>query len=170
MLELFCPDLYLNSIFELTPDILLRRNIKGLIMDLDNTLVAWNEQKVDETLQSWFAVLKKNNISICIVSNNSKDRVTSFADIIGIPAVPKAVKPRKKAFLKGIKIIGTDIKETAVVGDQIFTDIFGGNRLGLFTILVMPISSKEFIWTRFMRCLEKKVLKHLVKKGCLKMP
>ncbi|HHW74588.1 MAG TPA: HAD hydrolase-like protein, partial [Firmicutes bacterium] len=79
-----------------------------------------------------------------------------------------AVKPRRRAFRKALQILDLTASETAVVGDQIFTDVLGGNRLGLYTILVTPINDKEFIWTRMIRCLERFVLKRLQRQGRLK--
>jgi hypothetical protein len=107
---------------------------------------------------------------MCIVSNNKKNRVKSFANELSIPFIHKAVKPRKKAFLKGIKLLGTEIFNTAVIGDQILTDILGGNRLGFYTVLVIPMSSKELWWTRLMRKVERVIINMLIKKGLLKKP
>lgn len=170
MLNLLCPDLYINSIFDIKPEFLKAKGIKGVIVDLDNTLVPWNEVSINKALGEWFQKFKDVGIRLCIVSNNKKDRVTTFGEKIGIPAIHKARKPRKKSFLKGMRILKTKPCNTAVIGDQVFTDILGGNRLGLFTILVIPISKKEFLWTRLMRSIEKAVLNFLIKKGHLTPP
>jgi HAD superfamily phosphatase (TIGR01668 family) len=170
LLEWFCPDIFIKDIHQLTPEFLKNFGIKGIIIDLDNTLVAWNQKKVDEKLLNWFKVMKSNGIKLCIVSNNKQDRVVAFAESVGIPAVYKAVKPRRRAFKKGLSILNTGVNDTAVVGDQIFTDIYGARRLGLFTILVKPISQKEFWWTRLVRNLERRVIQSMVYKGILKPP
>lgn len=170
MLKLFCPDMYIQSIYFLKPEDLANRGIKGIIVDLDNTLVPWNVEEPDNKLISWFKGFDKRGIKMCIVSNNKKNRVKSFANELSIPFIHKAVKPQKKAFLKGIKLLGTEISNTAVIGDQILTDILGGNRLGFYTVLVIPVSSKELWWTRLMRKVERVIINILIKKGLLKKP
>jgi|Deesub1362A_J573_1020465.scaffolds.fasta_scaffold17544_2 hypothetical protein len=170
MFNWLCPDLYLNSIFEIKPEFLRQKGIRGVIVDLDNTLVPWNEARVNKDISEWFQGFKDLGIKLCIVSNNKKHRVLTFGEKIGIPTIYKAKKPRKKSFLKGMQILKTKPSNTAVIGDQIFTDILGGNRLGLYTILVIPISKKEFLWTRLMRSIEKAVLNFLIKKGHLTPP
>lgn len=170
MLKLLCPDLYINSVFDLEPGFLKQKGIKGVILDLDNTLVPWNNNDINKALGEWFKSFEDYGIRMCIVSNNKKRRVSTFGEKIGLPAIHKARKPRKKSFIKGMKILKTNPSNTAVIGDQIFTDILGGNRLGLYTILVIPISSKEFIWTKVMRSIEKTVLFYMIKRGHVTPP
>ncbi|UMZ73992.1 YqeG family HAD IIIA-type phosphatase [Natranaerofaba carboxydovora] len=155
------PDLYLNSIYDIDFEKLKKNGIKGLITDLDNTLVAWNEEEISKKLGYWFEEVKKHNINICVVSNNSSSRVYNFARNFDIPAIPKAKKPRRKAFRKALEILKLSPSQAAVVGDQMFTDVLGGNRVGLFTILIRPIDEKEFIGTRFVRKIERQFLKNL---------
>lgn len=167
MLKLFCPDLYIKDIYSLDLNILLEKNIKGLLLDLDNTLMPWDSYFVDAKLQDWINSCLEHGISLCMISNNRSSRIKRCAANLGIPAVMKAIKPRKKAFRKGLEILGTHSDQTAIIGDQIFTDIFGANRMGLFTILVKPISENEFIWTKIMRFLERILLKKMEKKNLL---
>ena len=105
---------------------------------------------------------------MCLVSNNKKDRVSNFGRILGVPALSKARKPRRRAFREAMRIMNTRPETTAVIGDQIFTDVLGGNRLGLYTILVVPLSKQEFIGTRCMRHLERVVLKILARRNLLR--
>ncbi len=170
MLKLFCPNMYVSSIYSIHPEDLVNKNIKGIIIDLDNTLVPWDEKEPNENLMDWFESIFDKGIKFCMVSNNREHRVKLFADSLSIPYIFDAVKPRKKAFLRGIKILGTNPSNTAVIGDQILTDILGGNRMGAFTILVKPMSSQEFWWTRLMRKIEKNIISILIKKGLLEKP
>lgn len=158
MQKLLIPDQHLDSIFELDIDYLQSLGIKGMITDLDNTLVPWNDRNISPRLAEWFALLKNKGFKLFIISNNSRDSGGQLARDLDIPAIFYAVKPRKKAFQKALENMELSPGEVAVIGDQVFTDVLGGNRLGLHTILVTPISEKEFIWTRLMRMMERLIL------------
>ena len=160
-MDLLYPHQHLNSIYELNAADLHARGIRGIIADMDNTLVPWNDRAVYPRLASWLARLKEKGFRLCIVSNNSRERGGQLALDLDIPAIWYAIKPRRRAFRKALQMMELTPQETAVIGDQIFTDVLGGNRLGLYTILVTPITDKEFIWTRLMRKLERYVLKRL---------
>lgn len=164
MFKLLRPNLYVSHLEDIPLDKLSEKGIRGLIIDLDNTVTEWNSSFVHEKVLHWFKQLPKYNLKSCLVSNNSHERVEQVATQLGIPFIPKAGKPRRKAFRKAMEILGIEPEATAVIGDQIFTDVLGGNRLNLVTILVVPLTKKEFIGTRFMRQLEKLVLASIVKK------
>ncbi|BCV25140.1 YqeG family HAD IIIA-type phosphatase [Gelria sp. Kuro-4] len=169
-LRLFCPHLYLASVQALPLADLKRHGLRGLVFDLDNTLLNWNVCDVSPQTKSLFDRLKAEGFRSCLVSNNKKDRVEVVARVLDVPAISKAGKPRSRAFRQAMAVLGTSAAETAVVGDQLFTDILGGNRLGLFTILVVPLSRREFVGTRLMRCLERSVLRLLAQRGLLQNP
>lgn len=160
-MELLYPRKHLDSIFDLNTAELRSRGIRGIIADMDNTLVPWNDRSVYPRLAAWFARLKKEGFRLCIVSNNTRERGGRLALDLGIPAIWYAVKPRRRAFRRALELMDLTAPETAVLGDQIFTDVLGGNRLGLYTILVRPLSDREFFWTRFVRKLERLVLERL---------
>jgi len=162
--RLLAPSLCLSSIFQIDLEGLRRQGIRGLILDLDNTLVAWGGDP-EEKLFAWLREVRESGLVACIVSNNDRARVKGFSDLASIPAIPRARKPRRRAFRAAMEVMGTAPAETAVVGDQIFTDILGGNRLGLYTILVTPVARREFIGTRLVRLLEKVVLIGLRKRA-----
>lgn len=159
MRNLLTPNLHLNNIFEIDADHLKSLGIKGIITDMDNTLVPWSDRTVYPRLAEWFANLKGKGFKVFIVSNNSKDRGGQLARELDIPAIWYAIKPRRRAFRKALEQMRLSPEEVAVVGDQIFTDVLGGNRLGLYTIHVTPISEKEFISTKLMRMLERFILR-----------
>lgn len=161
MLEIFRPDLYLDSIHEVDWDKLRRRGIKALILDLDNTLVAWRESEINEELRAWADTMTRGGFRACLVSNNFSGRVGRIADELGIPHLSKAGKPRRGAFRRAMELMGSGPSETAVLGDQVFTDVLGGNRMGLFTILVVPVSRHEFFATKLVRVVERWVLRGL---------
>lgn len=153
------PDLYLNTVYELDTAALKVKGIRAIIVDIDNTLVSWDTRLPDEKVTGLVSRLAAEGFKICILSNNTRKRVEEFNKGLSLPAIYKALKPSKAAFKRAMKLMDSDAGTTAVIGDQLFTDILGGNRLGLFTVLVSPISDKEFIWTRLVRMLEKFVLK-----------
>lgn len=163
MLEIFRPEEYYPSIFEIDLGGLKKKGIKGLIVDLDNTLLPRYEEKVPLRLLSWLKELNSQGFKAVIVSNNWSGRVTAIAAKLNLPLVAPAVKPRRGAFKRGMKVLGTAVSETAVIGDQLFTDVFGGKRCGLYTILVKPASPKEMFHTRVLRYFEKIILRRLQK-------
>ncbi|MDR5658115.1 YqeG family HAD IIIA-type phosphatase [Serpentinicella sp. ANB-PHB4] len=162
-MKLLTPHMYAESIFDINLEKLKEKNIKGLIIDIDNTLVAWDIKYANEKTTKWLQSLQKEGFKVCLVSNNTENRVVTFNEALKLPAIHRANKPRRKAFKKALKILETDIDTTAIIGDQIFTDILGGNRMGLFTVLVVPIVSKEFWWTNFVRKIERHVLRVVLK-------
>lgn len=156
MFELFSPGYQVDSIDSIKIEMLKQEGIRGLMIDLDNTMTPWNDVEVGPKVADWFKRLREAGIRACILSNNKKrQRVAIVAEKLGIPFVFRASKPRQRAFQAGMGILGTGLKDTAVIGDQLFTDILGGNRMRLLTILVLPISEREWIGTRFMRQLER---------------
>ncbi|WP_027365582.1 YqeG family HAD IIIA-type phosphatase [Desulfotruncus alcoholivorax] len=162
MLRILYPHMYVPSILDVDPLELKKRGIKALLMDLDNTIVPRDREEFSQEVVMWLKRLREHGLKLCVVSNNGTARVNKLVAPFNIPYVVRAVKPMRQAFTKGMDILGVKHSETAVVGDQIFTDILGGNRLGLFTILVVPMSGREFWATNLInRRLEKLVLKKI---------
>ncbi len=155
MFESLLPDLYLASLTDLDLLQLRKEGKRGLIIDLDNTLVNWGETELTSEIKEWMKKARELDFAICIVSNGSRRRVDIVAKDLDIPAIPLATKPRRRAFRKARELIGTSKAETVVIGDQLFTDVLGGKRLGLYTVLVSPSSKREFVTTKIMRLLER---------------
>ncbi len=158
---------YRRSIFEIDLAKLKQMGKRAIMLDLDNTLVRWNDPDPTPGLLTWLDEVKAKGFVTCIVSNNSGPRVKEFAEKVGIPFIPKAAKPRRKGFREAMEMLGVTPEETVVVGDQVFTDVLGGNRSGAHTILVVPIDPREFIGTRMIRHVERRVLRYLNRKGLL---
>lgn len=169
MLRKFYPKAYISSLAEVGPEFFINKGIKGLILDLDNTIIPWKAWVLEPSMTDLLKQFREAGLSLCVVSNALNQRVESLLKPLGIPGIGRAVKPRRRPFKNALKILGTEAKETAVVGDQIFTDIFGGNRLGLYTVLVVPISKKEFFGTRIVRLIEKRLLNRLSEKGIIEI-
>jgi HAD superfamily phosphatase (TIGR01668 family) len=158
VLDRFFPDVALNSFEDITPGFLKKKGIKALLLDIDNTLVPYATRIPEERTHKWFKVMKDNGIKICIMSNAREKRVKLFAEGLEFTAVHNARKPGRASFRRVLQQLGLKAKEVAMVGDQIFTDIWGGKRSGLYTILVKPIDKKENIFIRAKRLLEIPVL------------
>ena len=167
MLKYFLPDQHVKSIFDITPESLIEKGVKGIITDLDNTLVEWDRPSATPKLIEWFENMKKHNILVTIVSNNNEERVKSFSDPLVTPYIYRARKPMTIAFNRAVKEMGLKKEETVVIGDQLMTDVFGGNRGGFHTILVIPVAQTDGVATRFNRAIERRLLNIFRKQGKL---
>lgn len=170
MIRKLYPNAYSASIFELMPEYFQNLGIKGVIFDLDNTITPWHSKELEDKSIHLIERFLESGLRVCILSNALSKRVERMLLPLGVPGIAKARKPSRRAFQRAMEILGTTIEETAVVGDQVFTDIYGGNRMGLHTILVRPMSKKEFIGTKFVRYFERRLLINLNKKGLLRAP
>jgi HAD superfamily phosphatase (TIGR01668 family) len=163
MIELLYPRIYVDSLLDIPLKRLRERNIKAFILDLDNTITEWNSNELRSEIIEWFRLIKDEGFKACILSNNAEQRIEKVAVRLGIPFIHRAAKPRRHSFFSAVKLLEVSNHEVAVVGDQIFTDVLGGNRAGLFTILVKPLARREFFGTKINRTLELFVLRHLLK-------
>ena len=157
MMEKFYPDEYLDSTYEIDFDELYAQGYRGVIFDIDNTLVR-HGAPADERACALFAHLKELGFKCCFISNNQYERVASFNDVIGEHFIENAHKPSVKNYIRAMELLGTDRSNTIFIGDQLFTDIYGAKRAGIRNILVKPIDSKEEIQIVLKRYLEKIVL------------
>ncbi|MFE1243828.1 YqeG family HAD IIIA-type phosphatase [Fictibacillus sp. NPDC058756] len=167
MLKHFLPDQHVQNILDITPEMLVERGVKGIITDLDNTLVEWDRPEATPELIKWFTSIKEKGILITIVSNNTQQRVKSFSEPVGIPFIYSARKPMTKAFKRALKDMKLKNQQVVVIGDQLLTDVLGGNRIGLHTILVVPVASSDGFWTRFNRKIERIILSWMKRKGMI---
>lgn len=159
MLTRFFPEKYLASIFELNMDELIEEGIRGIIFDIDNTLVPYDVVEPDEKIIAFFEEIKSKGLQITLASNNTEDRVVKFNERLRVFAVHKSKKPRTKGLKKAMQLMNLSAEEVVMVGDQVFTDVFGGNRAKVKTILVNPVSEKDEWITKIKRGLEQKILK-----------
>jgi len=166
--KLLCPQIIVKTLYDIDINTLEQQGIRGIIFDLDNTIIPWDSPNMSPGIIQWLNNLLARGFNICLVSNNMGKRVQTIAGIFGIPFVSRAYKPAKTGFRQAIAAMELTNSQVAVVGDQLFTDILGGNRLGLYTIWVAPISGKEFIGTKITRRLEKLAVRILRAKGLMK--
>lgn len=159
MSSLLLPNEYVTSIYHIDLQRLWDDGMRALVTDLDNTLVAWGVPDAPKRLVSWLRHAQSLGFAVCLLSNNHELRVATFARPLGIPAIANARKPRHSAYDKALALVGSDVHSTVMIGDQLFTDILGGNRMGLYTVLVVPVPGREHGGTRLIRFVERRVLK-----------
>lgn len=151
------PDGHFEKVEEITIKYLQDNKIKALILDVDNTLIDY-QKHLEKSVIQWAKNLKEQGIKLYILSNtNQKEKVEKVAKALEIPYRNLAKKPFKTGFLKVQKELKEKAENIAVVGDQIFTDIIGGNRCRMFTILVEPINPKDFWYTAWKRPIENRI-------------
>lgn len=159
MVRKLLPDYCVDNVRILDEKFYKSHGIEAIVFDIDNTLVAHTEMQPPEDVLNYFEFLKNIGIKYSIVSNNSMERVTSFCKDLGIPYYYKALKPRKKYLKKVLHDLGADANKSLLVGDQLFTDILGGNRMGMMSVLVTAVGEDETGFVSFKRRFEKRILK-----------
>ncbi|MDE6665657.1 MAG: YqeG family HAD IIIA-type phosphatase [Ruminococcus sp.] len=147
-----------RKVTDITPEFLKKLGIKGLILDVDNTLTTHDNPEPAENVPEWVDSMKKNNIKLIIVSNNHPPRVKPFADILGIDFLCEGKKPLSKGFKEAVKKINLPKKNIAAVGDQIFTDVLGANLYGIKMLYTVPIEHEKTTFFKIKRTLEKPFL------------
>lgn len=157
ILKQFYPKEWLDSTYDIPWDDWYEKGIRGVIFDIDNTLVP-HGAPADERALQLFQKFHEMGMKTCLMSNNKEPRVASFAAQVDSPYIYKAGKPGVKNYYRAMKIMGTKKKQTLFVGDQLFTDVYGANRAGIYGILVKPIHPKEEIQIVLKRYLERIVL------------
>ena len=157
MFKKLYPTKYLDSSYSIDYEQLYRSGIRGLIYDIDNTLVEHGMPATERAIKL-FERLRGIGFDTCLISNNKEPRVKPFADAVGSKYVYDAHKPSRKNYIRAMELMGTDTGNTYFIGDQIFTDVYGANRAGIPSILVKPIHPKEEIQIVLKRKLEKILL------------
>ncbi len=143
------------------------KGYKGVVFDIDNTLVPHNAE-VDDTAKDFIRKLKQMGFEVCLLSNNNEERVSVFASKLDVKFIHKAWKPSRKGYVRAMDVLGTDIENTLFVGDQIFTDVWGANRTGIYSLLVRPLNPKEEIQIVLKRIPEKYIIRRFQKRQNVK--
>lgn len=152
------PDMYCKNVQSIEIDSLKEKNIKGIAIDVDNTLIDY-KQVLSEEVKNWIKKVKENGFKICILSNsNNKNKVQKVASALDLQYIMVAKKPFKFGFKKACKLLDLLPENIAVIGDQVFTDVIGANNMGMFSVYVEPINKKEYWYTKWKRPLESLIL------------
>ena len=155
------PKIKLEKVTDISIDILNKYGVKALILDVDNTLSTHHGQVLTDGLPEWLETMRKNGIKMTVLSNSNSKRLTPFAKKIGLDFISLGLKPLPFGYLRALKRLGTGKKETAIVGDQLFTDVVGGNFVGVTTVLLTPIKPETSLRFRCKRRVERFVMKKL---------
>ena len=159
------PSLYLDSVKNINPMLLKKNNIKGLILDVDNTLIDYYRNLVDGA-EKWCEELKNEGIKCIILSNSNKKRkIEEVAEKLNIDYIMFAKKPLKSGFKRALSKLELKPEEVAVVGDQLFTDVIGAKRMNMFSILVKQVGEKDIFITKLKRPIENAIIKKYLEKG-----
>ena len=153
------PEYRFERFNDVTVDFLLSIGVKGVLLDIDNTMEPYEHPVPGDHVVAWLDSLHSAGIKTAIISNNEWERVNLFNEQLGLPAYAKAGKPFKKNLLRAMNDIETDREHTIFIGDQILTDVWAAHNAGIRAILVPPINDKKDLFTRFKRLLEKTILK-----------
>lgn len=165
----FYPDAYQKSIYTINYDKLKEIGIKCLLFDLDNTCVPYVDKVPTKKLKKHFNKLEEQGFKVIIFSNSPKERLKPFKRELNVDCCSKAGKPRKKKFIKIMKTYNYDLSEVAIIGDQLMTDIYGGNKVGIMTILVNPMSNVDMPFTKIYRFMEQRKIRKMTKEGIFKV-
>lgn len=157
-MKYFEPDYKFSSMENLNMELLKKDGVEAVILDIDNTLVEPHTPVADERAKKFVARLKENGFKICIVSNNIPERAGKFADSLELDWVCDGNKPARKPFLIALDKLKTPATNVAVIGDQVFTDVWGAKRMKMKSVLLTPICDKEGKFVKFKRKLEKIVI------------
>jgi uncharacterized protein len=152
------PDVIVDSVCDVTPQLLRELGVEGVLVDLDDTLVASNAPLPTAEVEAWLQELVRSGVRVAILSNGERARVRSLADRLGVRAFALVGKPFWFAFRRGLAALGTPRRATAMVGDQLFTDVLGANCAGIVSILVRPLTPGKLLHTRAARRLERLIL------------
>ena len=161
-MSLFTPDMYYPNIYKIPYLKLKKSGIRCLLFDLDNTCVGYHEKLPNEELKKLFKKLENLEFQVVIFSNSTKKRLKPFLEL-GVVCHSSSRKPFKKSFLKIMRECCCKGDEVLIIGDQLFTDILGGNRVGIRTCLVDPLTKDDLIFTKFFRMIERIIFKKMKK-------
>ena len=164
-INLIIPNCYVKDIYSIDYKGLYEKGYRNIVFDIDNTILPVNDIMVTQELVTLFKELSENKFKLCIVSNNKLERVLPVATELDVLYLHEAKKPNREAFDKALSILGSNIEDTVMVGDQMLTDIKGANEYGLYSILVDPVANKYDIKTGTSRVLQNVMVRKLEKKN-----
>ena len=158
------PNLYIENITKINKEIIVKYKIKAMLLDVDNTILNYDGKMIDG-LEQWAEATKNMGVKLCILSNSNKEeKVKKVANLLNIPYIFFAKKPLKKGYKKAQKLLNIEAKHIAMVGDQIFTDVIGANRVKMISILTKPLEEKDIWVTKLKRPFEEFVVKRYLKR------
>jgi uncharacterized protein len=168
ILESFCPNEYVESLADVEIEELMARGIDSVLLDLDNTILPWKLCDIPEESARWVSMAREKGLKMCIASNtHNPRRLRRLAEELGLPCLHRILKPRRRGLSAALRSIGSEASKTAMIGDQVFTDVVGGRRMGMYTILVKPMARREFVGTKLSRIVERWLLAYFRRRGMI---
>lgn len=166
------PDAVVRSVTEVTPELLRALGVRAVMVDLDDTLVPAGSELLEPLFRAWLGGLVAAGFPVVILSNGERKRVERWSRDLGVRGLAMVGKPFHHGFRRGLALLGTPAHETAMVGDQLFTDVLGANLVGLRSVLVSPLSPGKLLHTRALRRLERRLLRRFrdLKAGAARGP
>ena len=158
------PDFYYESVFLIPYEELWKKDIRGIIFDIDNTLTRFDEKQPSAKVIGLIRKLERMGFRICLVTNNTNRRLGRFNENINLPGIANAIKPLSRGLKYAMQTMGTKPNNTIIVGDQVLSDIWAGKNAGISTILVKPITEKDFWFVKIKRVIERKILREYFEK------
>lgn len=159
------PTAHYKRIFDIPLDVLKKKGVRGLVFDIDNTLSPYNVPEPDEETVAFMKMAAGEGFAVCLLSNNTKKRVSLYNEKLGVKYIANAGKPFTGGLKRAMALLGTDARSTVLIGDQLFTDILCGNLAGARTVLIEPCSDAEQWFTRIKRGSEKFIINIYVKES-----
>lgn len=153
------PDIVVESAHQVTPGLLSSNGVNAVMVDLDDTLLASGQDDLSAETHDWLAVLRQAGLPVLLLSNGERGRVERCCSQLGVEGYHLAGKPFWWAFRRGLRKLGSEARETAMIGDQIFTDVLGANLSGMFSVLVKPLSPGKYPHTRAARHIERLIVR-----------
>jgi len=153
------PDYYYESVFAIPYKELWEKKKRGLIFDIDNTLAPFYDKLPPPKIVALMKHLEKMGFKVCLLTNNTTSRLTGFNSDMKLSGFANALKPLTRGIRKAMDVMGTNKKQTVIIGDQLLSDIWGGKNAGITTILVKPITEKDFFFVKFKRHIERIMLR-----------
>lgn len=153
------PDYYYDSVFHIPYAELREQNIRGLIFDLDNTLTPFHEKLPPSKIVALMKRLEKMGFQVCLLTNNTTGRLNKFNEQMQLKGIANGLKPFTRGIRKSMRLMGTNKNQTVIIGDQLLSDVWGGKNAGIKTILVKPITEKDFFFVRMKRLIERFMLR-----------
>lgn len=164
LINRFYPTWLVYDVLAITPQQLKANNIKGILLDVDNTIVEWDSTTVPQPVKMWIDRLLKEDIGVVLLSNNRQKRIQVIAKQLNVSFVSSAKKPFKYGVLKGLALLNVPKEQVTIIGDQLFTDILVGTFVNVKTILVKSISHSDMLPTKIIRYVEKIALNRMKQK------
>lgn len=166
--RLLAPDEVVESVTQIDPRELWENGIRGLILDLDNTLCEWQSEIIPAEIARWLQEVQAAGLIFVLASNtHNRRRLKRMSEALGARYVERIPKPRRSCFAKALQHLELPGEQVAVVGDQMFTDVLGGKRCGLHTIMVLPYRKREFVGTKITRVMEGALVRWFNKHGLM---